>query len=107
LIATARPEGELGHLAKWVLRKILYPHVPRALVDRPKMGFRVPLADRLRGPLRPWAADLLSPRALARHGLLDPAPIGRAWRLHTERRRDRSYELWDVLMLQAWLERWG
>ena len=93
--------------SKWVLRQILYRHVPRTLVDRPKMGFGVPLADWLRGPLRTWAEDLLSPGALARQGLLDPAPIGLAWKLHTERRQDLSYELWDVLMLQAWLERWA
>jgi asparagine synthase (glutamine-hydrolysing) len=93
--------------SKWVLRQILYRHVPPALVDRPKMGFGVPLADWLRGPLRPWAEDLLSPAALTRHGVLDPAPVRRAWKLHTQRRSDLSYELWDVLMLQAWLDRWS
>ncbi len=93
--------------SKWVLRQILYGHVPRALVDRPKMGFGVPLAEWLRGPLRPWAEDLFSRDALTRHGLLDPAPVRRAWRLHTDRKRDLGYELWDVLMLQAWLDRWS
>ena len=93
--------------SKWVLRQILYRHVPRKLVERPKMGFGVPLADWLRGPLRPWAEDLLSPRALAQNQILDPSPVGQAWRLHKERRQDLSYELWDVLMLQAWLGRWG
>jgi asparagine synthase (glutamine-hydrolysing) len=92
--------------SKWVLRRILYRLLPRTLVERPKMGFGVPLADWLRGPLRPWAEDLLSPAALTRHGLLDPAPVRRAWKLHTDRRRDLGYELWDVLMLQAWLDRW-
>jgi asparagine synthase (glutamine-hydrolysing) len=93
--------------SKWVLRRILYRHVPRTLVDRPKMGFGVPLAQWLRGPLRPWAEDLLSAQALNRHGLLDPEPVRRAWRLHTARRQDLGYELWDVLMLQAWLDRWS
>jgi asparagine synthase (glutamine-hydrolysing) len=93
--------------SKWVLRRILYRHVPPELVDRPKMGFGVPLADWLRGPLRPWAEDLLSPDALTRHGLLDPAPVRRAWKLHTDGRQDLGYELWDVLMLQAWLDRWN
>jgi len=93
--------------SKWVLRRILDGHVPRTLVDRPKMGFGVPLADWLRGPLRPWAEDLLSPDALTRHGVLEPAPVRRAWKLHNERKRDLGYELWDVLMLQAWLDRWS
>ncbi len=57
--------------------------------------------------LRPWAEDLLSPAALARHGLLAAAPVRRAWKLHSEGKRDLSYELWDVLVLQSWLERWS
>jgi asparagine synthase (glutamine-hydrolysing) len=92
--------------SKWPLRQVLDRYLPRALVDRPKMGFGVPLAGWLRGPLREWADDLLSPAALARDGLLEPAPVRRAWKQHIEGRRDLSYELWDVLMLQSWLERW-
>jgi asparagine synthase (glutamine-hydrolysing) len=92
--------------AKWMLRQILYRHVPQALVDRPKMGFGVPVGSWLRGPLRPWAEELLSEGTLRRHGLLHPEPVRRAWDLHQAKRRDLSAELWDVLMLQAWLERW-
>ncbi len=93
--------------SKWMLRQLLYRHVPRTLVDRPKMGFGVPINTWLRGPLRTWADDLLSSASLTRHGLLDPAPVRRAWDLHQGGRRDLSYELWDVLMLQAWMDRWG
>ncbi len=93
-------------VSKWVLRQVLYRHVPRALVDRPKMGFGVPISDWLRGPLRPWAEDLLAAPALVRHDVLDPVPVREAWRLHLSKRRDLGYELWDVLMLEAWLDRW-
>jgi len=92
--------------SKWMLRKVLHRYVPPALVDRPKMGFGVPLGQWLRGPLRPWAEELLSTRALTSHGLIDPAPVRRAWIQHTDGKRDLGYELWDVLMLQSWLDRW-
>jgi asparagine synthase (glutamine-hydrolysing) len=93
--------------AKWPLRQLLYRHVPRALVERPKMGFGVPLDDWLRGPLRAWAEDLLSPTALERHGILRPEPVRTVWARHLSRRSDLGYELWDLLMLQAWMERWA
>ncbi len=91
---------------KWLLRQILYRHVPAELIERPKMGFGFPIGALLRGPLRPWAEDLLAEDRLASQGLLHPEPIRRAWQQHLVGRRDRAYELWDVLALQAWLERW-
>ena len=87
---------------KWALRQLLLRRHPAELVERPKSGFGVPIASWLRGPLRPWAEELLSERALGRDGLLDPAPIRAAWADHLAGRRDASYELWDVLMLQGW-----
>jgi asparagine synthase (glutamine-hydrolysing) len=91
---------------KWLLRQLLYRHVPRELVERPKQGFGVPIEHWLRGPLRDWAEDLLSPAALAADGLLDPVPIRAMWQRHLSG-RNVQYALWNVLMYQAWRKRWG
>ena len=92
---------------KWALRRLLHRYVPAALVDRPKAGFGIPLGAWLRGPLRAWAEDLLDPGRLERDGLLCPALVRRMWREHLSGRHDRQYELWDVLMLQAWTDAWS
>jgi asparagine synthase (glutamine-hydrolysing) len=91
-----------GSQGKWVLRQVLDRYVPRALVERPKAGFGVPLGAWLRGPLRTWAADLLDPSTLRRQGLLDADKVSAAWRQHVDGRADRSTLLWTVLMFQAW-----
>ena len=88
---------------KWILRQLLYRHVPSSLIDRPKMGFGVPVAEWLRGALREWAEALLEPDRLQREGLLDPQLVTSTWREHMAG-RDRSGPLWGILMLQAWLE---
>ncbi|MGY1739553.1 MULTISPECIES: asparagine synthase (glutamine-hydrolyzing) [unclassified Blastococcus] len=88
---------------KWVLRQVLERHLPRSLVDRPKAGFDPPLGRWLRGPLRPWAEERLSPGALTASGLLDAGPVRQAWRDHLSGRADRTYRLWSVLVLQSWL----
>ncbi len=89
---------------KWVLREVLRRYVPDELVDRPKLGFDPPVGAWLRGPLRDWAGDLLSPAALRRHGLVDPVPVEAAWQAHQRGRADHTYRLWAVLMLESWLD---
>lgn len=89
---------------KWLLRQVLYKHVPRELIERPKQGFGVPLDAWLRGPLRGWAEGLLASDRLASEGWLDPAAIRNKWGEHQSGRRNWSYHLWNALMFQAWLE---
>lgn len=89
---------------KWLLRQLLYRHVPQSLIERPKMGFGVPLGAWLRGPLREWAEHLLSESALASEGLLNPAPVRQKWQEHLSGHRSWQSELWTVLMFQAWRE---
>ena len=96
-----------GGQTKWVLRQVLERYVPTGLVERPKMGFGLPIGSWLRGVLAPWAEHLLEERRLRGQGLLDPVPIRRAWDLHLSGRRDLGYELWDVLVLQSWMDRWA
>jgi asparagine synthase (glutamine-hydrolysing) len=93
---------------KWILRKLLEQHVPASLFDRPKTGFSIPLGAWLRGPLRAWAEDLLSPAMLTRDGVLNPEPIRAVWAEHLNGRVDRSGQLWVILMFMAWRnsDRW-
>jgi asparagine synthase (glutamine-hydrolysing) len=92
---------------KWILREVLYRHVPRTLIERPKMGFGIPLGDWLRGPLRDWAEDLLNETRLREAELLDPKVVRRFCQEHLDGSRNWQYLLWDVLMLEAWRERWA
>ena len=93
-------------VGKVVLREVLGRYVPETLWDRPKMGFGVPLAEWLRGPLRAWGADLLNADVLRRQALLDVPLVQQAWREHQDGSADNSARLWAVIMLQAWLQRW-
>jgi asparagine synthase (glutamine-hydrolysing) len=92
--------------SKWILRQVLYRRVPRAMVDRPKMGFSPPVEHWLRGPLKGWAEDLLFSAALNQGGELRVPVIRKRWIDFQAGRNQAANELWAVLMYQAWKERW-
>lgn len=90
--------------SKWVLRQLLYKHVPRKLLERPKMGFGVPIDSWLRGPLRDWAEELLREDRLKQEGFFNDELIRQKWLQHLSGERNWQYHLWSVLMFQSWYE---
>lgn len=92
-----------GLEGKRILRRVLYQYVPRELIERPKMGFGVPIGKWLQGPLKDWANDLLNVDRLKNEGFLNPEPIQEMWQEHLSGKKDWQYHIWDVLMFEAWL----
>jgi asparagine synthase (glutamine-hydrolyzing) len=90
---------------KMILRQVLYRHVPKEMVERPKMGFGVPIDSWLRGPLKNWGEELLNEERLKTEGYFNPTMIREAWKQHQSGRRNLQFKLWNVLMFQAWLEK--
>ena len=88
---------------KWLLRELLRRSLPEELIDRPKVGFGIPVGTWLRGPLRPWADELLDPALIAEQGLLDPSVVGQKWAAHRDENADLTHQIWPLLMFQAWL----
>ncbi|EDN70407.1 asparagine synthetase (glutamine-hydrolyzing) [Beggiatoa sp. PS] len=89
---------------KWLLRQVLYQYVPKALIERPKMGFGIPLDSWLRGPLKEWAENLLAKKRLKEEGFFHTNLIQQKWEEHLSGKRNWQYYLWNVLMFEAWLE---
>jgi asparagine synthase (glutamine-hydrolysing) len=91
-------------VSKWLLREVLYKYVPRELIERPKMGFSVPVGDWLRGELREWAEEMLSDSRIKRDGYLNAKVVRRKWTDHLSGAQECSQLLWNLLMLESWFE---
>mgnify|MGYP000932172786 FL=1 len=96
-----------GGDSKWILKQLLYRHVPQQMLDRPKKGFSVPMGQWLRGPLREWGEQLLALPRLQSQNLLDAQRVREVWTQHQSGQADNSPRLWGILMLQAWLDEYG
>tara|TARA_Y100001960_G_scaffold137487_1_gene145836 strand:- start:484 stop:2373 length:1890 start_codon:yes stop_codon:yes gene_type:complete len=93
-----------GGAGKWPLREILKNYIPDRLLNRPKMGFGIPLANWLRSDLRDWAEDLISQEKMSQQGFFRVQIIRKIWNEHLKGEKNNANLLWNVLMFQSWLE---
>ena len=91
-------------VTKWALREVLFKYVPKDLIERPKMGFAVPLAEWLRGPLKDWAEFLLDEKRLHEEGFFNVEFVRGKWLEHLKHDANWEHQLWNVLMFQSWLD---
>jgi asparagine synthase (glutamine-hydrolysing) len=89
---------------KWILREVLYKYIPKSLIERPKMGFAVPLAFWLRGPLKEWCENLLNEKRLDDEGFFNSKIVRTKWLEHLSGKRNWENQLWDVVVFQSWLD---
>jgi asparagine synthase (glutamine-hydrolysing) len=92
--------------SKWPLRQIMYQYLPQTKIERPKMGFGIPINHWLRGSLKEWVHSLLDPVKIKSDGILNANMIDKRWQEHIAGKRDWHHSLWGVLMFQAWKQRW-
>jgi asparagine synthase (glutamine-hydrolysing) len=93
--------------SKWILRQVLYRYLPQDLMERAKMGFAVPVGDWIKGSMREWAESLINERRLKKEGYFKEQTVGKMWQQHLSGKYNHTHELWNILMFQAWFERWG
>lgn len=92
--------------SKWILKQVLYKYVPKKLIERPKMGFSVPIGQWLKGSLREWAEELILPDRLKKEGILNHKNIKRVWDDHISGKFNYEHTLWNILMFEMWLDKW-
>ena len=87
---------------KWILREVLYKYLPKNIIERPKMGFGIPIGSWLRGPLKDWAEELLNEKRMKNEGFFNSNLIREKWEEHQSGKKNWQYHLWIVLMFQSW-----
>ena len=92
-----------GRTGKAILKKLLYQHAPKAMFNRPKAGFAVPVGEWIKGPLKPWAEDMLNSSDLKNQEYFDTAIVMNRWKAHVSGEQDSTQALWTVLVFQSWL----
>jgi hypothetical protein len=102
VIEEKKDDTEARLMESKFIKEILKKYIPEHLINRPKMGFGIPLEAWLRGPLKEWADDLLNEKVIKESGMLNPKVVKQKWEEHISGKRNWHYQLWAILMIQAW-----